>query len=929
LADRDTDGREQMLTFGPFLLVRSKKLLLQDGRPVRLGSRAMELLITLVERAGEVVGKNELIAHVWPDTIVEDNNLRVHLTALRKCLGAGEPGARYIINVAGRGYSFVAPVTRTDTAPSGATLELPARGNLPVSISRPIGRSLEVDTVAHLLNGHRLVTVVGPGGIGKSTVALAAAEQLADRLPAGVFFCDLAAVVDPAFIPAALATAVGTAVPMEDPVASLAVTLRDARMLVLVDNCEHLIADVADVIARLLRSTSRLKVLATSREPLQADGEQLYQLSSLESPDEERLYTAAEVMTFPAVQLFAERATNGFDNLVITDANASLVARICRRLDGVPLAIEIVAARAGLVGVHALDLGEDDPEILAARGRRTASTRHRSLRATLDWSHQQLTAAERRVFRRLSVFRGWFSAPAAVAVVADETIDDASALEILMSLVGKSLVSTDISEQEFRYRLLHVTRLYAAEHLEAAGDGVTAHRQHARFLCGFLQRAVLDATTLLRSHWLRLHQSSIEDVRAALEWAFKSGGDDLLGVQLTIAAGTFGFQLALIDEFLKWTETALAAVRRMSAPEPELEVKLAIALSVLRNRMADPPGAVDTDIERMIALTREGGVPQNIIWPLTHRALMMLDFGDYSSATRTLIELEATAREQDDTFASLTVDRVGAMVCHWSGDHRRARQLAERVLRHPAQSIPLVYSPISVDRRISMRVVLARVLWLEGFADQARELAAEALHLATNDSPNALCDALGHAVCPIAFWRGDVAEAESMTRMLLEHSRRYTLTRWHIAASCFSVALGIDSEGEQAAPLPGLQRDLMATISHHWFDAATDARGDQQLAGWCTAELLRMRAVSQLQRGDVIARQAAEVALQSSLAVARNQGALAWELRSATTLASLWHEEGRGAAAADLLLPVVDRITEGRQTRDFMRAEAVMQQLRG
>jgi predicted ATPase/DNA-binding winged helix-turn-helix (wHTH) protein len=938
LPDREI-GREQLLTFGPFELVRSRKLLLQNGRPVRLGSRAIDLLMVLVERAGEVVGKNELIAHVWPNTIVEENNLRVHLTALRKCLGAGQPGARYIINVAGRGYSFVAPVARAQGSPARlASSQAPIPGNLPAAISRPIGRTLAVDTVAHLLGGHRLVTVIGHGGIGKSTVAVAAAEQIGDSFPAGVFFTDLTAIFDPAHIPATLASAIGTSVPVADPVASLMMHVRDAQLLLLVDNCEHLIADVAEVAARLLRGSSRLRILATSREPLQVDGEQVYQLSSLESPGEAGLPTAAEAMTFPAVQLFAERATNGFENFAVTDANAALIARICRRLDGVPLAIEIVAARAGLVGVHALDLGEEDAEILAARGRRTAAARHRSLRATLDWSYRHLTDAEQKVFMRLAVFRGWFTAPAAVAVVSDGQIDEGSALEALMSLVGKSLVATEISDQDFRYRLLHVTRLYAAEHLQMAGDAQAAWHRHGEFLCGFLERAILELATQSRSRWLQIHQSSIEDIRAVMEWAFGPHGDALLGARLTAAAGTFGFQAALIEEFRGWTETALLAVRGLPVAQPDLEVRLAVALSVLRNRMADPPSAVDADIDRMIALTREGGVPQNVIWPTTSRALMMLDFGDYATAASSLSELEANVRRQDDAFAALTVDRVGAMVCHWAGDHRRARQLAERVLRHPAQSIPSLYSPLSVDRRVSMRVVLARILWLEGLADQAHELAGEVLDLATSDSPNALCDALGHAVVPIAFWRGDMQEAAAMTETLLEHSRRYTLTRWHIAANCFQMALrsgagalttAADDPLAQAAPLPGLQRDLMGTISDQWFDAATATRGEHQQGGWCTPELLRRHAQIQLRQGTASGRRQAQGSLEASLAVARNQGALAWELRTATTLASLWHEDGRVTDAAALLGPLIARVTEGQATRDVLNARQVLQQLQG
>jgi predicted ATPase/DNA-binding winged helix-turn-helix (wHTH) protein len=924
LADRNVDEVEQVLAFGPFELVPSRKLLLRDGVIVRLGSRAIELLMALVERSGEVVGKNELIAHVWPDTVVEDNNLRVHITALRKALGAGQPGARYIINVTGRGYSFIEPVTHgTGSAPM-AGVEPARLGNLPISISRPVGRSLAVDSIAHLLIGHRLVTIVGPGGIGKSTVALEVAEQISERFPAGACFADLSGVAEADSIPVALASAVGASILSEDPVSSLVAYLRNLKMLILVDNCEHLIEEATEVILRVLRSTSEVTVLATSREPLQAEGEQIYQLSALGSPPADSPQSAAEALRYPAVQLFAERAMNGSDSFMVTDENAGAIGNICRRLDGVPLAIEIVAARAGLVGLAALELGEDDSALLTATGRRTASARHRSLRATLDWSYAQLSQVEQLALQRLSIFKSWFGVPAAVAVVKDASMHERDALEAVMALIGKSLLATDISDQDFRYRLLHVTRVYAAELLTASGEVSATRRRHAEYLQMFLEDATRNNATLSRTRWQMLHQSSIEDLRAAMDWALQSDSDRKLGARLALAGVTFGFQLSLIDEFRRWTERALAVVKGLPEPDPALELRLAVALSTLRNRMADSDGSADTDIDRMIALTREVGTPQNLIWPLANRALMTLDFGDYATATQTLTELEATARLDDDAFAALTADRVGAMVCHWAGDHRRGRQLAERVLRHPARAIPPVYSPISVDRRVSMRVVLARILWLEGFADQSRELAAEALALASADSPNAVCDVLGHAACPIAFWRGDPLEARRLTDMLLENSRRYALTRWSIAASCFEATLA--AEQSAMPPLPGLQRDLMATISDRWLDAATIARGQQQLAGWCTPEIQRRVAEAQMrsQAGSIAS---ASALLNASVQLARAQGSLAWELRSATTLADMWLAEGRRREGAALLEPILSRFSEGLATADVLRARALIQQL--
>ena len=934
LPDRDPNDREQVLAFGPFQLFRARKMLLENGRPVRLGSRAIDLLTALVERAGEVVGKNELIAQVWPNTIVEDNNLRVHITSIRKRLGEGQAGARYIVNVAGRGYSFIAPVSRITAVDPGVSSAMTSRSNLPAPISRPVGRADTLNILEALVKARRLVTIVGPGGIGKSTVALSVAELVAEAFDHRVFFADLAVASDAALGAAAVASALGISVLTGDPIGSLVANLRDARMLIVLDNCEHVIAEAAEMALRILRGTPGVTLMTTSREPLLVDGEQVYQLAALTTPAESETLSAAQALEYSAVQLFVERAINGSDNFALTDANAGAVATLCRRLDGVPLAIEIVAARAGLVGLNALDLATGHTQILEVAGRRTASSRHSSLGAALTWSYRQLSSVEQAVLRRLSVFTGWFSAAAAVAVVSGEQVNSANALEALMSLAAKSLLSTDVSEQEFRYRLLHVTRVYSATLLTESGDAPMTSRRHAEYYRCFLESAIRDYVTLTRARWLALHQSSIDDIRAALEWAFGVGRDEKLGATLTVAAVTFGFQLSLIDEFKKRTEVALAAARRLAVPVPDLEVRLTLALTNIYMRTAESVDAIGATMDRVVALTKESGVAQNIIWPLSNRSLIPLDFGDYHGALDALAELEEAAKREDDPFAALTADRVGAMVFHWSGYHSRARGLAERVLRHPAHTIPLVYSPISVDRRVSMRMVLSRILWLEGLPDQARDLAAEALELAAGDSPNAVCDVLGHAAAPIAFWRGDLQAAAAMTDMLLDQSRRYTLTRWYIAALCFKTVLalrtgvdanGLDDELQRAAPLPGLQRDLLATMSHRWLDATTVERGARHLAGWCSPEVLRATGEMHLSKGAAEADSLAESAFVESLRLAREQQALGWELRSASSLARLWRGQGRREEAEAVLSPVYERFREGAQTADLVAARSILE----
>src|SRR5689334_19847277 len=369
------------ISFGPFRLLAAQRLLLEGDKPVRLGSRAFDILAALVERAGEVVGKEELRTRAWPQTIVEDANLKIQVSALRRALGDGQGGQRYVITVPGRGYNFVGPISLQyrPQAPLPPTAGL---HNLPLAVTRMIGRDDAVSALVSRLSRQRLVTIVGAGGIGKTTVALAAAERMIARHEHGVWLVDLAPLSDPHLVPSAVATVLGLEVRTEDPLPGLVAGLRDQRTLLLLDNCEHVIEAAASLTAALLIGAPGVNILATSREPLGVAGEGEYRLRPLgNAPPSSRL-TAAEAGVFPAVQLFVERVTAIVEDFALTDANASAVAEICRRLDGLPLAIEFAAPRVEVLGVEGLATRLDDTLLLGAR-RRTAMPRHRTMRAVL------------------------------------------------------------------------------------------------------------------------------------------------------------------------------------------------------------------------------------------------------------------------------------------------------------------------------------------------------------------------------------------------------------------------------------------------------------------------------------------------------------------------------------------------------------------
>jgi predicted ATPase len=926
--------REQVLVFGTFQLFRERKMLLEDLRPVRLGGRALDLLVALVERAGEVVGKNELIAYAWPNTVVEENNLRVHIAAIRKLLGDGQRGARFIINVAGRGYSFVAPVTRVDALASNVLPDTEAHPSLPVALTRVVGRKAAVSTVVSLIAQHRLVTIVGPGGIGKTTLALAVADHLPKTVPPqNLCFVDLAGVPDETLVPSVLASSFGISGPSEDPLSALSLRLQAGRTFLILDNCEHVVEAIAPIIERILHAAPGVRILATSRERLLAQAEQVYLLDSLPCPAEMKHITATQALEYSAVQLFVERAFAASDGFEITDRNSDAIAAVCRRLDGVPLAIELVAARVNTLGLEVLASSFEDSLLLTLKGRRTSSARHQSLSGALAWSYKLLTPTEQVVLRRLSVFSKAFSLESAVGVVPGDGVDEGEIAEALLSLAAKSLLMTDTSETAVGYRLLHVTRAFAAECLNQCGERRAMLHRHARYHLVFLDAASVDFDTLSRRQWTQRYGSVREEVQAALHWAFGPEGDIELGAHLIVASLPLGFQLSS-HEFERRALLTLEVLKR-SAPSTRIpELRVRTVMTAIAFQTGAPESVVEDQVRRMVALAMEIDVPRLMTEALSAQAVRALERVDYVAGVLGFELLQSVASRADDPIVALVADRLGAQVFHWAGDHRKARVRAERALRHPSTSIPLSYETSMIDKQVSMRIILARIAWLEGRAEEAHRIAFEAIEAAESDSPVSVCHVLGFAACPIAFWCGDYSLARELTERLAEISKLHIFARWHRLAMCYQKSLAVLTHSAdastnellvQANPIGLLQRDLLSTICVYWVDSAIIGRAERGLCGWCTSELLRVG--GEIMQREGVALAAAESRFQAALQIARDQGALAYELRSALSLSRLLMQQGRSPQARLELSAVYDQFHEGHETADLRAAKTLLTEL--
>ena len=941
----------EQISFGSFRLYPTQQLLLEGGKHVRLGSRARDILITLLERPGQLIGKEELIARVWPNTFVEEGNLKVHVAALRKALGDGHAGNRYITNVPGRGYCFVAPIAISDehqiAVPPPETGERPQ--DLPPPLARMVGRSeITVSVAAHLLE-HRFVTIVGPGGIGKTTVALAVADSSLARFKDRVYFVDLAALSDPALVPSALASAVGIAVRSENPTHTLVSFLKDKEVLLVLDSCEHVIEAAASLAESIFSGARRTHILATSREPLRVEGERVHRLPPLASPAASGRITAAEALTFPAVQLFVERAAASLDGFELTDADAPIVVDLCRRLDGIALAIEIAAGRADAFGIAGLAALLDDRFRLVMRGRRTALTRHQTLTTTLDWSYALLPELERTVLRRLAVFKGIFTMESASAVLARNGLSAASAVDCVANLIAKSLVSAGIDGGVALYRLLDTTRAYAFMKLTESGEGERFAKIHAAHYLELLENAALEWEVKPATEWLDKHRHLIDNVRSALDWAFSTSGDAELGIALTVAAEPLWYQLSLMSEYGERVERALssAALSRGSRNEMVLQTALGTSLMQTRGSVPKTTAAWAAALE---ASEHLGDIDYQLrsLWGLWAGLLNKSDLRRALALAQKFCDLAARSPQPADLLVG---DRMVGYIQHLLGEQTAARLRIERMVsRYVPPVIGSQLIRFVFDQRATARCFLARILWLQGFPDQAIAAADDIVEGSLQRGEVlSLCQVLVQAGCPVSLFVGDMDKLERYVEALLDYSARNTLDFWRAWGRCFKGVLLI-RRGDAAGGLP-LLRAALSELRHIEYGvyyvvflgefaeasgragdvaeglAAIDEaleRAERNEERWYLPELLRIRGDLALREGMPHSADEAEKWLRRSLDLAREQKTRSWELRTTSSLCRLWGEQGRTSEAHAQLAPLLDRFEEGFGTEDLRAAKKLL-----
>lgn len=914
------------------------------GSPVPVGGRAFEFIEVLVRSAGELVAKNELMRRLWPGAVVMENTLQVHAGAVRKALG---PYRGLLKTESGRGYRLLGDwtVRHRDAArpPVGLrqlpAVDEPAATNLPVAITPLIGRAAAEKMLQDLVTAYRVVTLTGPGGIGKTALALEAARRIRGQFADGAWLVELASLADPGLVPSAVAGTLGLRVSSKSlSPEAVACAIADKQVLLVLDNCEHVVDAVAMLAETLIRLSACATILATSREVLRIEGECVYRVPPLEVPAREQV-DADQILDLSAPKLFVTRATQLGADFSTPRANLPAIAAICRHLDGIPLAIEFAAARAATLGLEEVAKALRDRFALLTSGRRTVP-RHRTLRAVLDWSYGLLADAERRLLQRLAVFAGGFSLEAAGAIANSGGTHEAEIADSVASLVAKSLVSADSTSGEVFFRLLETTRVYALSRLAEGGELQEFSRRHAEYYRGLLERR--------ENQWQERSTSlvHVDNVRAALEWCFGSDGDLAIGVRLAAVAAPMFLAMSLLPECRRWSEQAIGALDATRGGPEEMHLQASLAVSSMQ--MHGQSDAVCTALNRSLAIAEARGDTLYQVALLGMLSMFYVRDGDFKISLRYAKRSRAVEGVAENSAATALANSIFGRALQFVGEHGASRAALAASFQYWSDSQQSGEVYLGLDHHILVGIGLARNLWLQGCPAQAAQRVKQTVKDAERKNhPASLGLALSWAP-EIFLWIGDLQSAEDHADWLVAHARSHSLGPYLAIGRGYEGTLAI-RRGDAEVGIENLRSCLseLHALRYEMFDTgfklslvegllAIGERGERlalidetiRLIA-ANGDLLHMpealrvkgRVLRSVPQGQV---HDAERCLMRSLDWARRQGARSWELRTAIDLAALWAAQGQRDRARAILQPIFETFVEGLDTADLQAAEHLL-----
>jgi predicted ATPase/DNA-binding winged helix-turn-helix (wHTH) protein len=945
---RTTDGGtrvgsrdDEEVVFGNYRIFPELRLLLKNGNKVDLTARAFDVLWVLVKARGEVVTKDELIEQVWAGSIVEENNLQTHISTIRRAL---KQDRSLISTDFGRGYRLTLPApARTNQSPTTKKIESPS---LPCPLTTLLGRDSELRDLQQLITANRLTTITGPGGIGKTRLAVEAGRFLMASFSGRVHLVEMGMIGERDNIWPAIARALGVEATNVGLTAESRVALRDQRFLLIIDNCEHLTEAIAGAVETLLQIGEGIHICITSQEPFGAQGEQIYRIRPLAVPPADAS-TMEVVLTHAAAQLFVERSLSYTRDSQFDDATAYEIATICRQLDGVPLALELAAARVPTLGVRGVLDGLSDRFRLLTAGQRSALPRHRTLRATVDWSHRLLDETERTLFRRLAVFPAGFTVEAAHCVSGPDIEDQWQIIDLLGNLVGKSLLHLDVSAPTPRYRFLETIRLYALEELADSGETDLTARRHASYFQRISEQAVADWKRQATGDWRQVYRGYVDDVRAALKWAFSENGDKEMGVRTLQNSIPFWVEFSLLDECRRWVSLALDkhGVTETTGTRDEMALRGALGRSLTWVR--GPVAETGAAWSRALDLARELGDTEIKLQAQYGLWLFSLRRGHYSEALRFATEMMTLATEAKDDDAFATAQRIAGVSRHSLGGHSEGRALIERSLMWFEQNRPQSAFRFGLDQHAAGLAFLARILWVQGYTTDAVKTANLGVERAVAlDHAPTLCIALAEGLCMVSALNQDLDSLATAALTLTRTASLYGLQFWKAYGDLFEVWAMIQNKEKPASGsvtsvirvLDEMQFDLWYTpfvaevlrscaspVGSMWtsFRPSVDCEDSH----WAMPELLRIEADFDLEHNAGGLESTVEHRLESALALAHERGARSWELKVAATLARLLISDNRPDKAQTLLRSTISSFPSGNESNGLRTANAILNEL--
>jgi predicted ATPase/DNA-binding winged helix-turn-helix (wHTH) protein len=955
MADYKNNFLDGAILFGPFRLAAGERILYRQDMPIQLSSRSFDILVALVERAGEVVSRRELISRAWPDMVVEEANLRISIASLRKALGDGVDGCHYVKNVPGRGYCFVSPVKFRSSPHEGHDERedrdetLSAFCALPPAVPKVIGRDEAVRALVALIRSNRFVSVVGPGGMGKTTVAISVAHAMRAQFQDEVFFVDLGAISDSSIVPAAVAAALNLSPQSQNIIEILISFIAKRKLLLVIDNCEHVVDAVARLAETIFKEAPSVFMLTTTRESLRAAGECIYLLKPLEFQEKSEEATVEAALSCSAVQLFIDRALASGYRDVVDDSDAVLISEICRRLDGIPLAIELVAGRVGAYGIRGTaDLLNHRFKLLW-QGKRTALPRHQTLHAMLEWSYSLLSDIEQVVLCRLSIFSGNFTLEAAQSIAACAKINLLMLIDALRSLIDKSLVSCITGDGKAYHRLLEVTRSFAAAKLSESQEQHLVAKRHALYCLHVLASEKNDLIRVGRQDLSR-YSSFIGDIQASLDWSFSDEGCGDTGVQIAAFATSIFLGMSLLRECQRWCETALNDMSEAhKGTEVELVLQEALAISMMYTH--GNSYQVRYAIERGLVLAEKIGDASRRLNLLLGLHIFVTRRGSFHEALSIAQQGEQIAERVNTPASGVLSDWMLACSYHAIGEQEVARSYSESGFKRATETGLHNIDIFGYDHRIRALIVFARVLWLRGYPDQAVRVAREALEDAQSpDRPVNLCVARIYATT-VLMWCGSLLEADKQIEQVIACAKKYSLDPYHAVGQAMKGELAV-MRGQYSFGVT-LLKESLSVLHAEMHHVLTTGFSRSLAEGLCesgrfdeallTIDGALLRANAQQMtfdmpelwriRGNILAKtnqyDDAEESLLKSLSYTQTQNALSLELRTAISLARLWGSNGHQFIATSVLNKAYQRFNEGYATLDLRIAKGMLDQFAG